>query len=350
MDLLEASLRIIRAGQYPSGAYVASPTFPVYRYCWVRDGAFIAWAMDEMGEAGSADAFHRFVADCVQRNADKVEGLEREIPSSLSDADILHTRYTLDGVEGKEDWPNFQLDGYGFWLSAVARHLEFEDSSPLELLPAVELTCRYLSLLWDRLCADCWEEFADRRHPATLAAVAGGLRRAAELLEDDRFSSVSDRIIQHLRPSGQTRTALAKFEGTSAIDGSALLVLGPLGPFPYESSIAASTLGRVESVLVIEGGVHRYLDDEYYGGGLWLPLSGALAAAHAARGDLARAGQILEWMEGTVGPGGGFPEQMSTSLRRPVMLEHWMKRWGPVASPLLWSHAMYVIARRLVEG
>ena len=345
MDLFGASLRIIQAGQAPSGGYVASPAFPVYRYCWVRDGAFIAWAMDEAGEAGSADAFHRFVARCVQRNARKVDHLEREIPSSFSDADVLHTRYTLDGAEGEEDWPNFQLDGYGFWLSAAARHLELEGSSRLELLPALELTCRYLSLLWDRPCADCWEEFPDRRHPATLAAVAGGLHRAAGLLEDDRFAAVSDRIIQHLVESGQTKGALAKFEGSSAVDGSALLVLGPLGPFPHDGSVSTATLGRVESDLVAGRGVHRYLDDEYYGGGLWLPLSGALAAVHASRGNLDRAGQILEWIERAAGPEGQLPEQASTHLRRPWMLEHWIRRWGPVASPLLWSHAMYVIAR-----
>jgi hypothetical protein len=26
------------------------------------------------------------------------------------------------------------------------------------------------------------------------------------------------------------------------------------------------------------------------------------------------------------------------------MIEPWVRRWGPVATPLLWSHAMFVIA------
>jgi hypothetical protein len=25
------------------------------------------------------------------------------------------------------------------------------------------------------------------------------------------------------------------------------------------------------------------------------------------------------------------------------MVESWVNRWGPVATPLLWSHAMYLI-------
>jgi hypothetical protein len=34
---------VITAGQAPSGAYSAAPTFGPYRdYCWFRDGSFIA--------------------------------------------------------------------------------------------------------------------------------------------------------------------------------------------------------------------------------------------------------------------------------------------------------------------
>ena len=41
-DLARHSVAVIRAGEAPSGAYIASPTFSVYRYSWLRDGAFIA--------------------------------------------------------------------------------------------------------------------------------------------------------------------------------------------------------------------------------------------------------------------------------------------------------------------
>lgn len=41
----------------------------------------------------------------------------------LTDAEILHTRYRLDGTDGEPgNWPNFQLDGFGTWLWALNEH------------------------------------------------------------------------------------------------------------------------------------------------------------------------------------------------------------------------------------
>jgi len=124
MDLDRASVEVMARGQHPSGAYVASPTFPTYRYSWIQDGSFIAMAMDEAGEHGSTAAFHRWVAGVVARRRPTIERLARVPPHELTDSDVLHTRYTVEGEEGTEPWSNFQLHGYGEWLSAVARHLD----------------------------------------------------------------------------------------------------------------------------------------------------------------------------------------------------------------------------------
>ena len=35
--------------------------------------------------------------------------------------------------------------------------------------------CDYLAALWQLPCYDCWEEFPDRVHPHTLAAIYAGL-------------------------------------------------------------------------------------------------------------------------------------------------------------------------------
>ena len=51
--LVDHSLTVIAGNQAASGAYPASPTFPVYRYCWFRDGAFIADAMSRAGRVES---------------------------------------------------------------------------------------------------------------------------------------------------------------------------------------------------------------------------------------------------------------------------------------------------------
>lgn len=346
MDLLQRSVEIIRAGQHPGGAYVASPAFPTYRYAWVRDGSFVALAMDAVGEGESAYAFHRWVARVVLRHRHRVEAIPDPPPWAVDDRTVLHARYTLEGEEGKEPWFNFQLDGYGFWLSSLAHHLSASGWSREEFRPAVEVVVRFLSLFWDRPCADCWEEYPDRRHPTSLAAVAAGLEAAGRAFGLPAAQALGERVLAHVRTRGTVGGALAKFEGSEAVDGSALLVLGPMGPFSPEGPVAEATLGRVERELVVDGGVHRYAWDEYYGGGLWVVLSAALAWVRALRGEGERARELLAWVEGTAREDGALPEQVSTHLLRPDGLRVWENRWGPVACPLLWSHAMYLLAAR----
>jgi len=100
------------------------------------------------------------------------------------------------------------------------------------------------------------------------------------------------------QPPQRTGQAIAGHErigrplSPDAIDGSALLVLGSFGPFPPTHAIVSETLRAIESSLVVDGGVHRYLDDEYYGGGLWIVLAGALAGAQASH-DPQRASATL---------------------------------------------------------
>jgi GH15 family glucan-1,4-alpha-glucosidase len=40
---------------------------------------------------------------------------------------------------------------------------------------------------------------------------------------------------------------------------------------------------------------------------------------------------------------GDLPEQVPTHLLNPASRQEWVHRWGVVATPLLWSHGMYLI-------
>src|SRR5439155_24142398 len=72
--LAEYSLAVIESNQAASGAYPASPNFPVYRYCWFRDGAFIADAMSRAGRAESADAVFGWCARVGVTPGDQSDG------------------------------------------------------------------------------------------------------------------------------------------------------------------------------------------------------------------------------------------------------------------------------------
>ncbi|HXF73073.1 MAG TPA: glycoside hydrolase, partial [Actinomycetota bacterium] len=80
-------------------------------------------------------------------------------------------------------------------------------------------------------------------------------------------------------------------------------------------------------------------------GGLWVPLAGALALARASSGDGPGAREAVAWIEEVAGEDGLLPEQVPRRLQRPELLPAWEARWGRVARPLLWSHAMHLLAR-----
>ncbi|MGH8894971.1 MAG: glycoside hydrolase family 15 protein, partial [Actinomycetes bacterium] len=63
----------------------------------------------------------------------------------------------------------------------------------------------------------------------------------------------------------------------------------------------------------------------------------------AARGDRAGALRHLRWIAAQATAAGDLPEQVAGHLLHPDNRAQWIARWGEVATPLLWSHGMYLI-------
>ncbi|MEJ2738005.1 MAG: glycoside hydrolase family 15 protein [Anaerolineae bacterium] len=169
-DLYRHSIETMQAHQAPSGAYVASPSFPTYDYCWFRDGAFTAYAMDVAGQHLSSHRFHGWVTGILLRQTDRVErAIEKARQGEPLGDDYLHTRYKVEGEMGAEDWPNFQLDGLGTCLWALAEYVR-RGANPLPAgwQTVVDLSARYLAALWSLPCYDLWEEHSHYLHPHTL--------------------------------------------------------------------------------------------------------------------------------------------------------------------------------------
>ena len=65
--------------------------------------------------------------------------------------------------------------------------------------------------------------------------------------------------------------SLNKFVGNRAVDGSLIHVATPYRLLDPGDPLMRATIARIESELRRDGGgVHRYADDSYYGGGEWL--------------------------------------------------------------------------------
>ncbi|WP_129843408.1 glycoside hydrolase family 15 protein [Streptomyces sp. RFCAC02] len=347
--LLRRSLAVITGHQDTGGAYPACPAYPVYRYAWFRDGSFIADAASRAGAADSATAFHDWCARVVTDRADRIgrvtAALGRgEMPD---EAEFLPTRYELDGGDtGDSGWADFQTDGYGTWLWALSGHLGRHRVDPAPYREAAALVVDYIAATWNIPCYDWWEETQEERHGATLGALYGGMAAAARagLADPATAARVTGGIERLVAERGIPGGHLTRSLGSGAVDASLLACMAPFSFVDPTDPVGAATLAAVERDLVEpEGGVHRHLADVFYGGGQWPVLAGFLGSVHVRAGRTADARRELDWIAAQADDDGLLPEQApGVRLLHPEHLEHWETKWGPVAKPLLWSHAMYL--------
>lgn len=354
--LVARSIEVLKAGQAPSGALIASPDFGVYRYAWLRDGAFCAHALDLVGEHDRARAWHGWAARSIEHHRALIESAMARVgvgnpppPEQMPPA-----RYTLDGrlersSGDREPWPNFQIDGYGMWLWSLAAHLGGETLPP-ELAPTVRLVAGYLASCGLVPCWNCWEEFDGGEHASTIASVAAGLRAAALLLREDSWSDAAARFRGELDERYTVDGRFRRGAHDDRLDGSLLWLSTPFDVTGDAARIAATVDTLRRELGGPGGGLYRFRGDTYFGGGQWLLLTSWLAWHDALAGDVdaARAGQA--WVREQAQPNGDLPEQVTVGAQAPEMIEPWIARWGAVATPLLWSHAMYLIAEAAIAA
>lgn len=351
-ELAQRSLEVILENQAASGAFIASPNFPTYAFCWFRDSSYIAYALDLYGQHAAAARFHAWAAKAIRRRAEIVERALQKAAAgqSLGNSDVLHTRYTLDGEENtRTAWENFQLDGFGTWLWALTEHQRLSgDPLPDEWREAARLTADYIEGLWRSPCYDCWEEFAKEIHPHTLATIYGGLR-AYGALTNDRRDTAAEEIKNFLLENGQVDGHWQKFLGNSQVDASLLGLSTPYRVVPPGDPLMRRTAEKIQAELC-QGGVKRYLADTYYGGGQWILLAAWLGWYWSEVGEKEKARELRLWIEAQADEHGWLAEQMPVSLNDGSMYEPWVQRWGQIANPLLWSHAEYLILCKALDG
>lgn len=303
---IEKSASVVLEFQLPNGAYPASPNFNVYKYCWFRDGSFIADGMSRAGRVESAEKFFAWCSKIITNRRDHILNGGR-----------LDARYTYEGEESNEAWDTYQLDGYGTFLWAMKQHSQRHGLSIDRFQDAAGLTQHYLATHWREPCSDWWEE-RHGIHAASLACIYAGLH-----------------AYDHPEAQG-IKTAIEL--SNERVDASLLAcVLFDA----VDQHTFAPMLRKIESELVSpDGGVYRYRDDTYYGGGEWPVLAGMLGWYYSKLGRTDDARQKLAWILNQMQPNGWIREQVQSHLLHPEKYDEWIQKWGDPANPLLWSQAM----------
>jgi GH15 family glucan-1,4-alpha-glucosidase len=335
--------------QSASGAFIASPDFSQYRYCWLRDGSFTAYALDRVGEHGSSAAYHGWVDSAIGGIASLMDrAIDKQRANKVLDAgDLPPARFALDGSPVDDDWPNFQIDGYGTWLWSLREHLTL--SGVTELPPsrrdAVERAACYLATFAFVPCFDVWEMSGNAVHTSTLASVYAGLAAAAAMLGDPALAARAEEV----RARVQARAAsVGRFEKSSIsheTDASTLWLSSPFRLVEADDPVFVATVSAIERDLTLDGGLRRFPGDTYFGGGAWPVLTASLGWYYASAGDHSRALTCQDWIEARFSDNGELGEQFGGELRNRPMFDQWANHWGPPARQLAWSHAMYLVLR-----
>jgi GH15 family glucan-1,4-alpha-glucosidase len=354
-SLYQKSLSLLLADPAGTGAFIACPNFPQYLYAWFRDGSFCAYALDRSGHPERSAAFHRWVTATLLKHRAKIR---RTIESARTGvlppaAECLHSRFTLIGDEVPGNWGHHQLDGLGTWLWALCQHQRLAGDQPLpaQAREAALLARDYLAALWRFPCSDCWEEHEDRIHPYTLGALYAGMHALSQALGDPAAEQTAGEIRAFLLERAVQSGRWTKSIGDHQVDSSLIGLAVPYSVLPIADPVTRATLREIDRQLGRPGGGYRrYPADTYYGGGEWLLLAAWRGWAACEAGDLARAREIRAWIESQATPGDELPEQTHGCMNAPEYYPTWVEQWGEPASPLLWSHAQYVILCQAIEA
>jgi GH15 family glucan-1,4-alpha-glucosidase len=108
---VQRSIDLLAGSQTPQGAIPASTVHELYRYGWLRDGSWCAYALDRAGRTPAAAAWHHWVAATLLRHEHRVDqALAAVRTNTVNGAVMLPARFTLTGEQepqAAEAWPNW---------------------------------------------------------------------------------------------------------------------------------------------------------------------------------------------------------------------------------------------------
>jgi len=352
-DLYLKSIEIIRKNQSSYGLYIASPNFNNYKYCWLRDGTFTAYSMDLCGNNISSRKYYYGIDNILKIRREKVEQLINMYKKNgvIDKRNILPARFSLNGKMTETDWPEFQIDGYGIFLWGLVKHLEITDE--LHLLETtfkdtMDIVVKYLTNFWNVPNYDCWEENGDKINTSTIACIYGGLKSILSVKKDKIIMDSCDKIKTFFHNFCVKNNHIIKYIGTELVDASLLWCSVPFGIIDAEDCVMVNTVEKIKGTL-FETGLKRYYLDEYYGGGEWPLLTAFLGWYYLTIGNIKKAKEMLKLVLKSADENYLLPEQKPLNLYFPGKYFFWKNKWGEIARPLLWSHAMYIILYCLLQ-
>lgn len=262
----------------PSGALVAAPTTSLpealggtrnwdYRYCWVRDGTLLLYALSALGYHGEAKQFANYLGRACAATVPDLQimyGIEHEADLPERTLDYLAGYRASRPVRvGNAAFQQVQLDVYGELLdwAHLFQAVGGRFDGPLTaLLKAVEQT---VIRRWREPDAGLWEDRRPGRHFVFSKAMAWvALDRGMRLFGASRQRQRErDDILQAIVTHGiHERGHLRQAFGEDRTDASLLIL--PLLGLPIPRDVFRQTVRTIEAELAEGIFIRRYVSDD----------------------------------------------------------------------------------------
>jgi GH15 family glucan-1,4-alpha-glucosidase len=375
--LYRRSLLTVRTLTDNSGAVIAATDWDVasnirenYSYCWTRDGALVANAMQRAGYEPPSTDFFGFCLRVLER-----EGRPYFMHKYNPDETVASTWLPRIAPDGELRLP-IQEDETALVLWSLWEHYArfrqithaLREQVYRMVFPCADWICEFRSESLPKPSYDLWEERFGV-HLYTAAAVYGALRAARD------FAAVfaeESRLARYRQASDEVRDAIAsRFWNEERGHLLRMLSVGPDGKlgtdspdcFVVDSAATAAfqfgvlraddprlvaTMEKIKAKLWVNtdvGGIARYERDTYQQvehvdfarvpGNPWfictLWLADWMIARARSRTELAAARELLMWVAKRALPSGLLAEQVDPYSGAPLSV-----------SPLTWSHATFI--------
>jgi GH15 family glucan-1,4-alpha-glucosidase len=171
------------------------------------------------------------------------------------------------------------------------------------------------------------------------------------LLNRPELRDVAAKIKAYIFKNMVSDGKFTKSVGNPIVDASLLGMATPYRLVEPDDPLMVATVKQIEAdIYAVGSGIHRFRSDVYYGAGAWPLLAAWLGWYDTEMGNISRAQGILADIEKQATAAGDLPEQVVPPMLADIShYDYWVKRRGPIATPLLWAHAMYLILTHAVK-
>jgi len=315
------------------GGIVAAPSLdPDYRYVWSRDGTYVAYALDRCGYHDDAAGFYRWCQEVQEPDGGWFQ------------------RYHVEKTPGPS-WGE-QEDQCATILWGIGQHytLTKDDVFLTTSWPTIEKGVDHLLRNRDKETGlvgpsfDLWEE-KSAVHTYTNAAAFAALRESSILARtlgyDDRSvswnsesKSLQNAIARNLWDDKQGRFLKSLKPHDSSIDTALLGLTYPFCVFEDDDPRIVNTSRQIEGAFKFASeGLGRYQGDVYQGGNPWFITTLWMALYRCQQQNYSKAKPLIDWCASHVDELHLFAEQVHRENGEPIS-----------ASPLAWSHAMFILS------